>query len=267
MRPFLLLGLLLLAATPAQADGRQMEDTSTVVLRTIDKLSARAHTFDIPVDKTVKFGNSLFIKARACRKSSPLDTPESAAFLQIWERKPSEQTAHWIFSGWMYGSNPSLSYMDHPVYDVWVIECKNAVTTAKASEEFSSEKVPEHAPAKDAVAPASSDKSAAATTPTAVPLTDKSGDKAEVKAADKSKPDAKPALLKPEAHKGAADPEKELLDRSVSEDDDGDADKPAAAPVPAGEIAPDAKPTPAPPIEKLPGSFEDGEDPNNLPAD
>ena len=119
IRPLLLLTLAMLAATPAHADGRQMEETSTVVLRTIDKLSARAHTFDIPVDKTVKFGNSLFIKARACRKSSPLDTPESAAFLQIWERKPSEQTAHWIFSGWMYGSNPSLSYMDHPVYDVW----------------------------------------------------------------------------------------------------------------------------------------------------
>ena len=267
IRPLLLLSLALLTATPAKADGRQMEETSTVVLRTIDKLSARAHTFDIPVDKTVKFGTSLFIKARACRKSSPLDTPESAAFLQIWERKPTEQTAHWIFSGWMYGSNPSLSYMDHPVYDVWVIECKNAVTTAKASEEFSSEKVPEHAPAKDSVAPASSDKSAAATTPTAVPLTDKSGAKAEVK----------PALLKPEAHKPAsadadkADPEKDVLDRSVSEDEsDEDADAGApdtTKPVPTGEIAPDAKPTPAPPIEKLPGTFEDGEDSGNLPAD
>ncbi len=264
IRPLLFLGLALLAATPAHADGRQMEETGTVVLRTIDKLSARAHTFDIPVDKTVKFGTSLFIKARACRKSSPLDTPESAAFLQIWERKPSEQTAHWIFSGWMYGSNPSLSYMDHPVYDVWVIECKNAVTTAKASEEFSSEKVPEHAPAKDSIAPASSDKSAAATTPTAVPLTDKS----DGKAADKSdKSPAKPALLKPESHKpAAADPERDLLDKSVSEDDGGDK-LDAATAVPTGEIAPDAKPTPAPPIEKLPGSFEDGEDPNNLPAD
>ena len=135
--------------TPAPAPdmpARKMEDTPTVVLRTVDKLSARTHTFDIPVDKTVKFGNSLFIKVRACRRASPLDKPESAAFLQVWERKPSEDASSWIFSGWMFASNPSLSAMDHPVYDVWVIECKNASTSAKSQETFSSETAPAHAP-------------------------------------------------------------------------------------------------------------------------
>jgi len=134
----------LLAALPAKAE-RQMEDMEIVVLRTIDKLSARTHTFDIPVDKTVKFGNSLFIKARACRKASPLDLPESAAFLQIWERKPKEEQSHWVFSGWMFASTPSLSAMEHPVYDVWVIACKNKSTSAKA-EDFSSEKAPAETP-------------------------------------------------------------------------------------------------------------------------
>jgi hypothetical protein len=135
-----------LAAAPPQAEAppQDMEGMNTVVLRTIDKLSARTHTFDIPVDKTVKFGNSLFIKARACKKSSPLSTPEAAAFLQVWERKPAETKSHWVFSGWMFSSSPSLSRLDHPVYDVWVIECKNASTSAK--EEFSSETAPAHAP-------------------------------------------------------------------------------------------------------------------------
>jgi hypothetical protein len=137
------------AAAPAPAPTmpmRKMEDTPTVVLRTVDKLSARTHTFDIPVDKTVKFGNSLFIKVRACRRASPLDKPESAAFLQVWERKSSEDASNWIFSGWMFASNPSLSAMDHPVYDVWVIECKNASTSAKSQETFVSETAPAHAP-------------------------------------------------------------------------------------------------------------------------
>lgn len=126
-----------------------MENMPIVVLRTIDKLSARTHTFDLPVDKTVKFGNSLFIKARACRKSSPLSQPESAAFLQIWERRPKEDESHWIFSGWMFSSNPSLSAMDHPVYDVWVIECKNNATSSK-EEKFSSENLPDKKPEEDA---------------------------------------------------------------------------------------------------------------------
>src|SRR5690606_8235780 len=69
----------LAVCAPGSAAARQMEDMKVVVVRTIDKLSARTHTFDIPVEKTVQFGTSLFIKVRACRKSSPLEQPESAA--------------------------------------------------------------------------------------------------------------------------------------------------------------------------------------------
>ena len=123
------------------ATARQMDDAGIVVLRTIDKVSARTRTFEIPVDKTVKFGASLFIKVSACRKASPLERPESAAFLQIWERKPEEEKPHWVFSGWMFASNPALSAMDHPVYDVWVIDCKNPEAAPKP-EEFSSEATP-----------------------------------------------------------------------------------------------------------------------------
>ena len=70
--------------------------------------------------------------------------PEAAAFLQIWERKPHEDQSKWVFSGWMFSSNPALSAMDHPVYDVWVIDCKKSVTSAK-SETFSSEAAPDDA--------------------------------------------------------------------------------------------------------------------------
>jgi hypothetical protein len=111
-----------------------------VVLRTIDKVSARRQTFDLPVDKTIKFGKGLFIKARACRKASPLDKPEDAAFLQIWEHNPADDKPRWVFSGWMFSSNPSLSAMEHAVYDVWVIACKN--DTPQKTETLSEEKPP-----------------------------------------------------------------------------------------------------------------------------
>ena len=144
----------LLFGPPSPAAAREMEDMNIAVLRTIDKISARTSTFEVPVGKTVKFGSSLFIKARACRQASPMEKQESAAFLQIWERKPDEEKSHWVFSGWMFASNPSLSAMDHPVYDVWVIDCKNSVTSEK-SQEFSSEKTPEGNPATaPAAAPA-----------------------------------------------------------------------------------------------------------------
>jgi hypothetical protein len=176
--------LALAAAGPVLA-ARQMEDMSFVVLRTTDKLSARTHTFEIPVEKTVKFGKSLYIKARACRKASPLDKPENAAFLQIWERKPGEDDSQWVFSGWMFSSSPSLSAMDHPVYDVWVIDCKNAATSAK-SEVFSSEASPAGAPAteSDNGAPAteSDNETPAAAAEAPAAAKDESRDAAEIEA-------------------------------------------------------------------------------------
>lgn len=112
---------------PVAADVSAMTDQDTVVLRLLDKMTARTSSYDVRVGKTVKFG-TLYIKIQSCRKSPPVETPEAASFLQIWEVKPDEKP-QWIFSGWMFASSPALSAMDHPVYDVWVIDCKNAATS------------------------------------------------------------------------------------------------------------------------------------------
>jgi hypothetical protein len=98
-----------------------MNDKSHVKLQSLDKVTARTMTFEAQVGSTVKFG-PLFIKIQSCRKSDPIDNPESAAFLQIWEVTPEEK-AQWVFSGWMFASSPALSSMDHPIYDVWVLDC------------------------------------------------------------------------------------------------------------------------------------------------
>ena len=97
----LIFSLALVLALSSAASARQMEDMEVAVLRTIDKVSAYTHTFEVPVGKTVKFGSSLFIKARACRKASPLDKPESAAFLQVWEKEAETNKPQWVFSGWI----------------------------------------------------------------------------------------------------------------------------------------------------------------------
>lgn len=115
-------------SAPAMAD---MEDTDTAVLRGLDKVSARIQTFETKINQTVRFGKNLYIRVRSCRKSDPIDTPESAAFMEVWQKDLESQESHWIFSGWMFASSPALSAMDHPVYDVWVIDCKNSATEAE----------------------------------------------------------------------------------------------------------------------------------------
>jgi hypothetical protein len=106
------------AAAPAHAI--QMNEA---VLQGLDKITARISTIEVPVGETVSFG-SLQITVQACDKRPPEETPESAAFLQVVEQKPGEQPVT-RFSGWMFASSPALSAMEHPVYDLWVLDCEN----------------------------------------------------------------------------------------------------------------------------------------------
>lgn len=108
-----------LYASPAHA---VMEDYPSVKLQGLDKSVGRTITFEATVGSTIQYG-PLFIKIHACRKAPPIEKPESAAFLQIWEVPPGAQKSEWVFSGWMFASSPALSAMDHPVYDVWVLDC------------------------------------------------------------------------------------------------------------------------------------------------
>jgi hypothetical protein len=112
----------ILTASSGFAQTREMTSYPRVKLQTLDKATARTMTFEARVGSTMKFG-PLYIKVQSCQKSSPLDQPESSAFVQIWENVGEEQKPEWVFSGWMFASSPALSPMDHPIYDVWLIDC------------------------------------------------------------------------------------------------------------------------------------------------
>jgi hypothetical protein len=99
----------------------------TAVLQGLDKITARISTFEAPLDQPVRFG-SLEIIARACDKKPPEETPESTAFLEIVDVRPDSPTVE-LFKGWMFASSPAVSALEHPVYDVWVVDCKNASTS------------------------------------------------------------------------------------------------------------------------------------------
>lgn len=114
---------------PAQA---AMQDMPVIKLQSIDKITGRTLTFDARVGSTVKYG-PLYIKVQACRKAPPIEQPESAAFLQIWEVTPRDDSK-WVFSGWMFASSPALSAMDHPIYDVWVLDCIEKKTAEAEAE-------------------------------------------------------------------------------------------------------------------------------------
>jgi hypothetical protein len=112
--------LVLVGSAASAAD--DMTPEPTAVMQGLDKITARVSRFEAPVGRPVTFG-SLLIVVRDCQKSAPEERPENAAFVEIGEIHPGEGKVQ-LFSGWMFSSSPALSALDHPVYDVNLLECK-----------------------------------------------------------------------------------------------------------------------------------------------
>ena len=92
------------------------------VLQALDKVTARIEVIEAPLDQEITFG-SLAIRARACYETPPTEPPESAAFLEVDDLGTGDRRDA-AFVGWMFASSPGISALEHPVFDVWVIDCR-----------------------------------------------------------------------------------------------------------------------------------------------
>ncbi len=113
-------------AAPARA---AMVPEPIAVLQGLDKVAAKVSQIETRVGSSVTFG-TLSILVRDCETAPPDAPPDNAAFIQIYETPPGEQTKR-LFSGWMFSSSPALSGLEHPVYDVTLLSCK-ALSTPPA---------------------------------------------------------------------------------------------------------------------------------------
>lgn len=128
MKKLIVLCIAILVAIIAITSDASAEPHRTAVLQGLDKVTARVTTLRVDLGETVRFG-TLEIIVRHCDKRPPEDLPESAAFLDIWEVRPGEAAAG-LFRGWMFASSPALNALEHPVYDVWVLDCENIISNS-----------------------------------------------------------------------------------------------------------------------------------------
>lgn len=128
LRLLVVLGLFPLQALAQETVASEVtEQTSeqfynAAVLQGLNKVTARISKLDATVDTPIHFGN-LEILVKRCWQAPPSEQPENAALLEIVDRKPDE-APEVVFNGWMFSSSPSLVGLEHPVYDVIVLECK-----------------------------------------------------------------------------------------------------------------------------------------------
>ena len=94
----------------------------TAVFAGLDKITGRITTFDVAVNETVQFG-ALQVTPRVCYTRPPTETQNTDAFVQVDEITLQGEVKR-IFSGWMFAASPGLHGVEHPIYDVWLTDCK-----------------------------------------------------------------------------------------------------------------------------------------------
>ncbi|MGF1623860.1 MAG: DUF2155 domain-containing protein [Alphaproteobacteria bacterium] len=103
-------------------NGTQPSQTAAAILGALDKITGRVSEIVVPVGDRAEFFR-LSIDVMSCQERIAGQQPESAVFLIIAE-SPLEGAPVRVFSGWMFASSPSISAMDHPIYDVWLVGCR-----------------------------------------------------------------------------------------------------------------------------------------------
>ena len=87
-------------------------------IRAIDRVTGRSYKLNIPLNNEVIFSN-LILNIKYCYKN-PIDKEiENYAYIIVKDKKMNEL----IFQGWMFSSSPSLSSLEHPINDIWLLNC------------------------------------------------------------------------------------------------------------------------------------------------
>lgn len=98
----------------------------------LDKISGRIIMFDVALNETVQFG-ALQVTPRACYTRPPTETQNTTAFVEVDEITLKAEIRR-IFSGWMFAASPGLNAVEHPIYDIWLIDCKTTPPSMTPSE-------------------------------------------------------------------------------------------------------------------------------------
>ena len=119
MRLLLVLSALIGAVASASAAPL---NNPVAVFSGLDKITGRIIQFDVLIDETVQFG-ALQVTPRVCHTRPPTEPAQTTAFVEVDEITLGNQIQR-LFTGWVFAASPGLHAVEHPVYDVWLVDCK-----------------------------------------------------------------------------------------------------------------------------------------------
>ncbi|SCB56876.1 hypothetical protein GA0061105_101715 [Rhizobium aethiopicum] len=116
--------LALSALLPTVAAHAARIDNPVAVFSGLDKITGRITTFDVYVNETVQFG-ALQVTPKACYSRDQAEAQKIDGFVEVDEITLDRKIRR-IFTGWMFADSPGLNAVEHPIYDVWLKECKTS---------------------------------------------------------------------------------------------------------------------------------------------
>lgn len=115
---YALLALFLSCGSASAEEGVKAAREVVVWIRVIDKVAGVPQTFETPMGTAIHY-QTLSVLPRKC---SVNEDGEYAALLEVYDQPPTGGTVE-TFSGWMFSASPSLTFIEHPFYDVSLVKC------------------------------------------------------------------------------------------------------------------------------------------------
>ena len=113
---FVYFSLLSFAFSQSNLEGKYTD------IKILDKISSKNTLLKLKNGDIVSF-KDLSIKSLKCKNSEFDDNPEITAYIQVTDLNNSNNDEVFVFNGWMFSSSPSITPFDHPVYDIWLVNC------------------------------------------------------------------------------------------------------------------------------------------------
>jgi hypothetical protein len=89
----------------------------------LDKITGATTTFEIKIGEEQRFGG-LIVKPSVCYTREITEEPNTASFVEVTEVAQTSVRRK-VFSGWMFAESPALNAVEHAVYDVWLVGCRD----------------------------------------------------------------------------------------------------------------------------------------------
>tara|TARA_Y100000591_G_C21661650_1_gene608160 strand:- start:162 stop:569 length:408 start_codon:yes stop_codon:yes gene_type:complete len=118
---FILIFLFHIFITSETLSESKLEGNNTDI-KILDKISSKNELIKL-INNQEYIYKDLSIKSIKCTDSEFDDNPEIKAYIQVRDLTKKDRNNVFVFNGWMFSSSPSIAPFDHPVYDIWLINC------------------------------------------------------------------------------------------------------------------------------------------------